>query len=327
MDLNRRSLLAFAVASAPVGSIGLLGNRAVAATAEDLNRDAAQALQTLYRSNPVAVKISKIAKAELVFPNIVKAGLIFGGGYGEGVLMEGSKVVEYYNSINGSWGLQAGAQSYGYVVFLMTDKAMSYLQKSKGWEIGVGPTVVLVTLGRGPRLPVRGCRHPSGLGQSARLHRVAKYQRVHAGPFAIGPLRFLDRRGDYAVQGRLVAHRVGVGRIARKKIGLATAAAQVLELLGTAAARLLHPPGAAKPVEAVRFVPDRPHVQIAHVRERQPRQHLGRMARQRGAVRRDGQEHEKSGTTKNIRILSPSRARYSLVTRSARCSCSREGSR
>ena len=147
MDLNRRSLLAFAVASAPVGSIGLLGNRAVAATAEDLNHDAAQALQTLYRSNPVAVKISKIAKAELVFPNIVKAGLIFGGGYGEGVLMEGSKVVEYYNSINGSWGLQAGAQSYGYVVFLMTDKAMSYLQKSKGWEIGVGPTVVLVNEG------------------------------------------------------------------------------------------------------------------------------------------------------------------------------------
>ena len=68
-------------------------------------------------------------------------------GYGEGVLMEGSKVVEYYNSINGSWGLQAGAQSYGYVVFLMTDKAMSYLQKSKGWEIGVGPTVVLVNEG------------------------------------------------------------------------------------------------------------------------------------------------------------------------------------
>jgi lipid-binding SYLF domain-containing protein len=147
MDLNRRSLLALAVASAPVGSICLLGNRAVAATAEDLNRDAAQALQTLYRSNPVAVKMSKIAKAELVFPNIVKAGLIFGGAYGEGVLMEGSKVVDYYNSINGSWGLQAGAQSYGYVVFLMNDKAVSYLKKSKGWEIGVGPTVVLVNEG------------------------------------------------------------------------------------------------------------------------------------------------------------------------------------
>jgi lipid-binding SYLF domain-containing protein len=33
------------------------------------------------------------------------------------------------------------------VVFLMNDKAMSYLQKSKGWEIGVGPTVVVVNEG------------------------------------------------------------------------------------------------------------------------------------------------------------------------------------
>ena len=147
MDINRRSLVALALASAPVCSIGVLGRPAYAATAEDLNRDAAQALQMLYRTNPVALKISKIAKAVLVFPNIVKAGLIFGGAYGEGVLMEGSKVIDYYNSINGSWGLQAGAQSYGYAVFLMNDKAMSYLQQSKGWEIGIGPTVVLVNDG------------------------------------------------------------------------------------------------------------------------------------------------------------------------------------
>ena len=82
-----------------------------------------------------------------MFPNIVKAGLIVGGAYGEGALFRGGKVVRYYNSVTGSWGLQAGAQSYGYVVFLMTDKAVNYLYKSKGWEIGVGPTVVVVDEG------------------------------------------------------------------------------------------------------------------------------------------------------------------------------------
>jgi lipid-binding SYLF domain-containing protein len=147
MDIKRRSLVAFSLVSAPLCSIGALGSGAYAATAEDLNRSAAEALQMLYRTNPMAVKMSQIAKAELVFPNIVKAGLIFGGAYGEGVLMQGSKVVDYYNSINGSWGLQAGAESYGYVVFLMNDKAISYLQKSKGWEIGIGPTVTLVNEG------------------------------------------------------------------------------------------------------------------------------------------------------------------------------------
>jgi len=147
MNFSRRYLLAFTFVSAAICSTGLLGSRADAATAEDLDHHAAQALQTLYRTNEAAAKIGKVAKAALIFPNIVKAGLIFGGGYGEGVLMEGSQAIDYYNSVTGSWGLQAGAQSYGYVVFLMNDKARSYLQKSKGWEIGVGPTVVVVNEG------------------------------------------------------------------------------------------------------------------------------------------------------------------------------------
>jgi lipid-binding SYLF domain-containing protein len=119
---------------------------AQAATAEDLNKDAAQALKALYKTNPLAEEISKKAKAVLVFPNIVKAGLIFGGAYGEGVLMNGDNYT-YYNSVSASWGWQAGAQSYGYVVFLMNHRAVKYLDKSSGWEIGVGPTVVAVTEG------------------------------------------------------------------------------------------------------------------------------------------------------------------------------------
>jgi lipid-binding SYLF domain-containing protein len=122
-------------------------NPANAATAADLDKDSVQALQTLYDTQPVAKTLSHAAKAVLVFPNIVKAGLVFGGGYGEGVLLEGSKVVDYYNSVTGSWGLQIGAQSYGYAVFLMTDKAVKYLKKTKGWEIGVGPTLVVVDEG------------------------------------------------------------------------------------------------------------------------------------------------------------------------------------
>jgi lipid-binding SYLF domain-containing protein len=62
-------------------------------------------------------------------------------------LLKDKKVENYYNSVTGSWGLQAGAQSYGYAVFLMTDKAVDYIRKSKGWEVGVGPTVVMVDEG------------------------------------------------------------------------------------------------------------------------------------------------------------------------------------
>ena len=87
--------------------------QASAATAEDLDKDSRQALQALYQSSPVAETLSNSAKAVLVFPNNIKAGLVFGGSYGEGVLMKGSQIVDYYNSVTGSWGLQIGAQSYG----------------------------------------------------------------------------------------------------------------------------------------------------------------------------------------------------------------------
>lgn len=135
------------VATAASLALATVGRPARAATAADLDRDAGQALQRLTKSNPTAEAISKKAKAILVFPNIVKAGLVFGGSYGEGVLMKEGRVTDYFNSVSASWGWQLGAESYAYVVFLMSDKAVDYLAKTKGWEFGVGPTVVVVNEG------------------------------------------------------------------------------------------------------------------------------------------------------------------------------------
>lgn len=127
--------------------LALASSVATAATREDLDSKSKLALQSLYRSNPTAAAVAKRARAILVFPEIVKAGLVFGGAYGEGQLQQGGKVDGYFNSFTASWGLQAGAQSYGYAVFLMTAKAEDYLRTSQGWELGVGPTVVIVTEG------------------------------------------------------------------------------------------------------------------------------------------------------------------------------------
>ena len=149
MTNRRQILLAIGLVAAtalPMSTMTFDSARAES-TAADINKDANHALEMLYRTNPTAQTMSKSAKAVLVFPNIVKAGLVFGGSYGEGVLKKGAQSIGYYNSASASWGLQAGAQSYGYVVFLMTDKAVDYLNKSKGWEIGVGPTVVVVDEG------------------------------------------------------------------------------------------------------------------------------------------------------------------------------------
>ena len=76
-----------------------------AATGTDLNHDAQQALDNLYQTNALARSIGQQAKGVIVFPNIVKAGLILGGSYGEGVFLKGGAVDSYFNSVSASWGL------------------------------------------------------------------------------------------------------------------------------------------------------------------------------------------------------------------------------
>jgi lipid-binding SYLF domain-containing protein len=147
MNFSKTRRCAVVVAAAVACMLAIPFTAAYAASAADLDHSSNEALNMLYRTNPTAASIGKRAHAVLVFPNIVKAGLVFGGSYGEGVLLEGAKVMDYYNSVSGSWGLQAGAQSYGYAVFLMNDEAVTYLHKSNGWEVGVGPTVVVVNEG------------------------------------------------------------------------------------------------------------------------------------------------------------------------------------
>ena len=122
---------------------------AAAASREQLDRDGIKGLQTLYATNSAARRLGQQAKAVLVFPSIVKAGFLFGGQIGEGVLLKGGKPVAYYNSVAASYGLQAGVQVFGYALFFMNDGALAYLDSSAGFELGVGPSIVVVDAGMG----------------------------------------------------------------------------------------------------------------------------------------------------------------------------------
>lgn len=122
-------------------------NHAGAASAKEIERDAKSALETLYLKSPAAKVLGEKAKGILVFPRIVKGGFIVGGQYGEGALLKNGNTAGYYNTVQLSYGLQAGVQKYGYALFFMSDPAMNWLDKSDGWELGVGPTVVVVDIG------------------------------------------------------------------------------------------------------------------------------------------------------------------------------------
>jgi lipid-binding SYLF domain-containing protein len=111
------------------------------------NRNVSGALITLYKTTPGAKALADRSKGMLVFPNIVKGGFIVGGQYGDGALREHARTIGYYRSIEASVGFQAGAQSFGYVLFFMDDASLRYLKKSQGWELGTGPTLVVLDKG------------------------------------------------------------------------------------------------------------------------------------------------------------------------------------
>ncbi len=116
----------------------------VAALAASLDSQATAALSSLYAKYPKAQELSKSAKAIVVFPSITKAGLGIGGESGNGVMRVKGKTVGYYNNSGASSGLQIGVQKYGYAMFLMTDSAVSSFGSAQGFEVGVGPSVVLM---------------------------------------------------------------------------------------------------------------------------------------------------------------------------------------
>lgn len=142
--LNRRAVVALAPAAALAAAMPL---PAAAATGPEIERDARTALKSLRANDRAAEALHGTAKGILIFPKILKAGLIVGGEYGQGVLLKGERAQGFYRLFEGSVGLQIGAQEFGYALFFMNDNALGYLDRSDGWSVGVGPTVVAIDQG------------------------------------------------------------------------------------------------------------------------------------------------------------------------------------
>ena len=146
MQSTRRLILA--------GGLGLAGGLIVPLAAQassraELTADGRRALAKLEATEPKARRIARQARAVLVFPQIVKAGLVFGGETGNGVLLVGGGAEGFYNISGGSWGLQIGGQTFGFDLFFMTESSLRYLRKSGGFSVGSGPSIVVVGKGAG----------------------------------------------------------------------------------------------------------------------------------------------------------------------------------
>jgi len=131
-------LAGFIAASAP----------ALAQNEAGLEASSKAALSSLKASVPLAGTLEQRAYAVLVFPDITKAGFLIGGEYGNGTLFRGDKVAGYYNTAGVSYGLQAGAQTFGYAMFFMNERAFQALNAADGFQVGAGPSVVIMDEGK-----------------------------------------------------------------------------------------------------------------------------------------------------------------------------------
>jgi lipid-binding SYLF domain-containing protein len=139
-----------ALFSAVIAALVVAGTSALPAAGDpdEISKEAHAALASLYAKVDGARALGEKARAILVFPKITKAGFGIGGQHGDGALIRGGKTVAFYSTSGASFGLQAGAQTYGYALFFMNDKALQQLNDADGLEIGVGPSVVVLDAGK-----------------------------------------------------------------------------------------------------------------------------------------------------------------------------------
>jgi len=119
------------------------------ASKDEIDAEIKAALDQLYKTTPEAKELSAKAKGILVFPSIVKAGLVIGGAYGEGALIIDGKKVQYYNNISGSIGFQIGVQKRSEVYMFLKADALKEFRNASGWSGGGDASVAVAVWGAG----------------------------------------------------------------------------------------------------------------------------------------------------------------------------------
>ena len=96
----------------------------------------------------------------LIFPRVIKAGLVVGGETGEGALRVRGQTVDYYRTTSGSFGLQMGAQAKSIVIAFMTKSSLEKFRTSEGWKVGVDGSVALIDIGAGKTIDSQNIKDP-----------------------------------------------------------------------------------------------------------------------------------------------------------------------
>jgi lipid-binding SYLF domain-containing protein len=159
---KRTFMLLATVINLALATSALAPTSACAASAKEIDIKVDAAIERFYDEVGGAKNFVKGASGVLIFPSVIKAGLIIGGEYGEGALRMKGKTVDYYATAAASIGFQLGAQSKTVILVFMEDKALKEFRNSEGWEAGVDGSVALIEWGAGESIDSTNVKDPIG---------------------------------------------------------------------------------------------------------------------------------------------------------------------
>jgi lipid-binding SYLF domain-containing protein len=160
---NRRNVLA---ALAAVGLALISGCTTTgaggdpAARRANIDSSVDLALQELFRQVQGSRELVNQARGVLVFPDVLRAGFMFGASHGQGALRVGGTTRSYHSTTSGSFGIQAGAQSSAVFLLFMTQDALDRFQNSSGWQIGADASVTMISVGANAAISTATAQQP-----------------------------------------------------------------------------------------------------------------------------------------------------------------------
>lgn len=154
----RAILMALGLILGAIGSAS--ADVAWAASAREIDVSVDVALERFEKEVSGAKSFLESSKGVLVLPKVLKAGVGFGGEYGEGALRIDGKTVDYYNTVAGSFGFQFGGQVKTIILVFLDEEALKRFRQSEGWKAGVDGSVALVTLGAGGAIDTTKLKDP-----------------------------------------------------------------------------------------------------------------------------------------------------------------------
>lgn len=137
-----------------------ISNFALAASKEEIDAKVQESIERFYKLSSAGKQLSEKAQAMLVFPDIVKAGFIFGGEYGEGALIKKGVNDGYYNIVSGSFGWQLGVQFHSQIILFMNKEELEKFKKGNGWDAGFGGSIAVVNTGASKEFTIDTIKEP-----------------------------------------------------------------------------------------------------------------------------------------------------------------------